>query len=248
MSTAVQVEIADGVAWVTLDGPDTRNALDGAAAAELVEACERIDAAPTVGAAVLGGAGGAFCSGADTRALDALRTASADRAYEGLDELYRAFRRVGEMTVPTLAAIDGPAVGAGVNLALAADLRIVTERARFVSGFARVGLHPGGGHLHLLARASNATTAAAAGVFAQPIHADQLVASGVAWTLIPSADLRAHIIRMTAHLATDPALARALTATLRRTALDVATWDRAVEIERARQMWSLSRSTPSKES
>jgi enoyl-CoA hydratase len=248
MSTAIHLDVADGVAWVTLDGPDTRNALDRDAAADLVAACDRIDTDPAIGVTVLAGANGAFCSGADTRALDALRSAPADRAYEGLDELYRAFRRVGELTTPTLAAIDGAAVGAGVNLALAADLRIVTERARFVSGFARIGLHPGGGHLHLLARASNATTAAAAGVFAQPIDAQQAVASGLAWAVVATDELRDRVTRMTAHLAADPPLARALTASLRRTVLDRATWDRTVEIERASQMWSLSRSTEQKES
>lgn len=248
MATAVDVEVADGVAWVTLDGPDTRNALDAAAAAELVAACERVEHDPTVGAAVITGSGGAFCSGADTHALDALRTAPADRIHEGLEDLYRAFRRIGQLAVPTVAAIDGSAVGAGVNLALACDLRIVTDRARLISGFARIGVHPGGGHLHLLARASNASTAAAAGLFAQPVDAEQAVTSGLAWALVSTADLRAQLTRMTAHLAADPALARALAATFRRTTVDTAAWDRAVEIERARQMWSLTRSTPSKES
>jgi enoyl-CoA hydratase len=248
MTTAVNVETVDGVAWVTLNGPDTRNALDTEAAAQLVAMCDRIDEDPTVGVTVITGAGGAFCSGADTHALDALRTASADRVYEGLDELYGAFRRVGRLTVPTIAAIDGAAVGAGVNLALAADLRIVTERARFISGFARIGLHPGGGHFDLLARASNASTAAAAGLFAQPINAEKAVASGLAWALVGSDDLREEVTRMTAHLRSDPELARALVATFRRTTLDTAAWDRAVEIERARQMWSLTRPPQSKES
>ncbi len=248
MATAVKVEVAQGVAWVTLDGPQTRNALDAAAAADLVASCERIDDDPSVGAAVITGAGEAFCSGADTDVLNGLRTAPADRIYEGLEDLYRAFRRVGHLAVPTVAAIDGPAVGAGVNLALACDLRIVTDRARLVSGFARIGLHPGGGHLQLLARASNAGIAAAAGLFACPVDAEQAVASGLAWAVVGTADLRAELTRMTAHLAADPALARALAVTFRRTALDTAAWDRAVDIERARQMWSLTRPTQSKES
>jgi enoyl-CoA hydratase len=248
MPTAVQVDVTDGVAWVILDGPDTRNAFDAAAAADLIAACADIDADTTVGVAVLTGANGAFCSGADTRVLNELRTAPADRIYDGLDDLYGAFRRVGQLAVPTVAAVDGAAVGAGVNLALAADLRIVTERARFISGFARIGLHPGGGHLHLLARASDATTAAAAGVFAQPVDAQQAVASGLAWAQVPSDELHDRLISMTAHLAADPLLARALVQTYRRTVLDTTVWDRAVEIERASQMWSLTRSTPSKES
>ncbi len=248
MPTAVQVRAADGVAWVTLDGPDTRNALDAAAAADLIAACADIDADTAIGVAVLSGANGAFCSGADTRVLNGLRSAPADRIYDGLDELYGAFRRVGQLAVPTVAAVDGAAVGAGVNLALATDLRIVTDRARFISGFARIGLHPGGGHLYLLARAANATTAAAAGVFAQPVDAQQAVASGLAWARVAGDELHDRLISMTAHLAADPALARALVQTYRRTVLDATAWDRAVEIERASQMWSLTRSTPAKES
>jgi enoyl-CoA hydratase len=239
--TEIRLEIAHGTATVTLDGPDTRNALDAAAAGQLIVACGRIDADPGVGVAIVTGAHGAFCSGADTDVLNRLRTAAPHEAYEGLDALYAAFRRLGSLAVPSLAVVDGPAVGAGVNLALAADLRLVTEDARFVSGFARLGLHPGGGHLHLLARAADAHTAIAAGVFARSITAERAVANGLATALVPAAELPAVIRSMTRHLAADPALARALVQTLRRTVHDPAAWDRAVEVERARQMWSLSR-------
>lgn len=239
--TRIDVAVVDGAAWITLDGPDTRNALDADAATELIAACDDVDADPGVGVAVITGAGASFCSGADTAVLDRLRTARADQAYEGLDDLYRAFRRVGAMAVPTVAAVSGAAVGAGVNLALAADLRIVADDAMFISGFSRIGLHPGGGHLYLLARAGGAGLAAAAGVFAQPVGAAQAVASGLAWAAVPADRIRGVVTRAVAHLAADPELGRTLTATLRRTVGDPSAWDRAVEIERARQMWSLSR-------
>jgi enoyl-CoA hydratase len=242
--TAIRLRVADGTATITLDGPDTRNALDADAAGQLVAACERIDNDPSVGVVVVTGAHGAFCSGADTGVLNRLRSAAPHEAYEGLDSLYAAFRRLGALAVPSLAVVGGPAAGAGVNLALAADLRLVTPDAKFVSGFARLGLHPGGGHMHLLARAAGATMAAAAGVFAQPISAEQAVASGLAAALVAADELPAAIDRATRHLAADPPLARALVQTLRRTVLDPAPWDRAVEIERGRQMWSLSRPRP----
>lgn len=242
--TAVHLDLAAGVAWVTLDGPGTRNALDAAAAADLVAVCDRVDDDPTIGVAVVTGSGGAFCSGADITALAGLRTTAPHTAYEGLDALYAAFRRIGTMTVPTVAAVDGAAVGAGLNLALAADLRILTDRARLVSGFARLGIHPGGGHLHLLGRAAGAGMAASAGVFARPITADRALATGLAADVVAPGDLRHTVERTVTHLSADPALARALTLTLRRTVLDAADWDRAVEIERARQLWSLSRPRP----
>jgi enoyl-CoA hydratase len=244
--TRVELAVVDGAAWITLDGPCTRNALDESAAAELIAVCDDIDADPGVGVAVITGTDPAFCSGADTAVLDRLRSARADDMYDALDTLYAAFRRVGAMTVPTVAAVNGAAVGAGFNLALAADLRIASDDATFVSGFAKIGMHPGGGHLHLLDRAGGLRLAAAAAVFARPLTAAHAVATGLAWAAVPKHELRLVVTESIAHLAADPELARALAATLRRTVSDPATWDRAVEIERARQMWSLSR--PRKES
>lgn len=243
--TRIELTASDGTAVVTLDGPDTRNAIDAPAAAELIAICDEIDRNASIGAAIITGAGEAFCSGADTRAIDSLRTASADAMYEGLDELYGAFRRVGRLAVPTIAAVNGPAVGAGLNLALSTDLRLVSPNAVLVSGFARIGLHPGGGHLHLLARTGGPASASAAGVFARRITAEQAVAAGIAWAVVPEDELLATAGEFVAHLAADPSLARALVGTLRHTVTDTAAWDRAVEIERARQMWSLSR--PGKE-
>ena len=239
--TRIELRIASGTAWITLDGPATRNALDTQAAGDLVAACAQIDADPGVGAAIITGAGQAFCSGADTRVIAGLRGARPDEAYDGLEIVYGAFRRVGQLGVPTVAAINGAAVGAGLNLALASDLRLVASGAVLVSGFAAIGLHPGGGHLHLLARAGGTGIAAAAGVFAHPITADRAVTSGLAWAAVPAADLVPAAERAVTHLAADPPLARALAATLRRTVTDLTAWDRSVEIERARQMWSLSR-------
>ncbi len=239
--TRIELSVSSGTARITLDGPATRNALDARAAADLLAVCAEIDADPGIGAAIITGAGQAFCSGADTRVLQSLRGGSPDEVYDGLEDLYAAFRRVGQLGVPTVAAINGAAVGAGLNLALAADLRIVASEAVLVSGFAKIGLHPGGGHLHLLARAGGLGVAAAAGVFARPITADQAVVAGLAWTALPAADLIPAAEQSVAHLAADPPLARALAGTLRRTVADPTAWERAVEIERARQMWSLSR-------
>ncbi len=239
--TRVELSVSNGTARITLDGPATRNALDARAAADLLAACGEIDADPGVGAAIITGAGPAFCSGADTRVLDGLRGGRPDEIHDGLENLYGAFRRVGQLSVPTVAAINGAAVGAGLNLALVADLRIVASDAVLVSGFARIGLHPGGGHLHLLARAGGVGIAAAAGVFARHMTADHAVAAGLAWTAVPGAELLVVAEQSVAHLAADPPLARALAATLRRTVADATAWERAVEIERGRQMWSLSR-------
>ncbi|MBV9024031.1 MAG: enoyl-CoA hydratase/isomerase family protein [Streptomycetaceae bacterium] len=242
-TTRIDVETADGIAWITLDGPDTRNALDAQASENLLAACDRIDTDLSVGAVVITGAGRAFCSGADTAVLSSLRSARADQGYDGLDVLYAGFRRFAALTVPTVAAVNGAAVGAGLNLALAADLRLVAQDAVLVSGFAAIGIHPGGGHLHLLARAAGSRTSSAMGLFARPVTGAQAVDLGLAWGAVPAADLRSAAYDMVKHLGDDPALARALKADLRLTVLDSTAWERAIEIERARQMWSLTRRT-----
>ncbi|RDD85270.1 enoyl-CoA hydratase-related protein [Streptomyces parvulus] len=240
-TTRVNTETKDGVAWITLDGPDTRNALDAKAARSLIAAREAIDADPQAGAAVITGATGAFCSGADTDVLNSLRTARADEGYEGLDILYDGFRRFAALRVPTVAAVNGAAVGAGLNLALTADLRVVTESAVLMPGFTAAGIHPGGGHMHLLARAAGGTAAAGMGVFARSVRGRDAVGLGLAWAAVPEGELHTTARDLVTHLAADPALARALKAALRLTVQDTAAWDRAVEIERARQMWSLTR-------
>ena len=176
-TTQVELTVTDGAAWITLNGPRTRNALDGDSAAALVAACERIDADPSVGVAVVTGAHGTFCSGAVRGFLAAPRGRAAHVGYDRLGAVYRAFDRVGRLNVPTIARIEGAAVGAGLNLALAADLLLAAEDARLISGFAPIGIHPGGGHLHLLARAAGRQTAAALGMFARPLTGAEAKAS-----------------------------------------------------------------------
>jgi enoyl-CoA hydratase len=241
MTTNVTLAVDAGLARITLDGPTTRNALDPAAATALVDACAAVDADATVGVAVITGAGGAFCSGAVRGALAALADVPADRIYAELSAVYQAFERVGRLAVPTIARIEGAAVGAGLNLALATDLRIAAPEARLISGFAAVGIHPGGGHLHLLARTAGRQAAAALGVFARPLTAAEAKAAGLVWDVAADGDLDALVDAAAAPLRADPELARALKASLQLTTSGVDAWSAATEVERARQMWSLTR-------
>lgn len=241
MTTTVTLTVEAGLARITLDGPTTRNSLDRESAAALVDACAAVDADGSVGVAVITGAGGAFCSGAARGALAGLGDAPADRMYTELSYLYSAFERVGRMAVPTIARIEGPAVGAGLNLALAADLRIAAPTARLISGFAAIGIHPGGGHLHLLSRLAGRQTAAAMGVFARPMSAAEAKAAGLVWDVADNDNLDTLVDEAAAPLRTDPELARALKTSLQLTTSGVDAWSAATEVERARQMWSLTR-------
>lgn len=149
--------VRNGVAGVvTINHPAKRNAISAAMSAQLVAAIDRLEEDTQVKAIVITGAGGAFCAGGDFGDLLAARAGEPQR----LNEIYRGFVRILQCRLPTIAAVNGPAVGAGLNLALACDMRIASAAARFETRFLDISLHPGGGHTWLLTRAVGASSAA----------------------------------------------------------------------------------------
>jgi enoyl-CoA hydratase len=243
----IDLEVRDGIAFITLNAPKTRNALNNEIADQFVAACDVADRDPAVGAAVIKGAGGTFCSGAERGHLDEVgRDPVEDRRYQSLGGIYRAFTRVGQMQVPTIAAVRGAAVGAGINLMLATDLRIVAEDARLISGFLRIGLHPGGGHFGLLAGRAGSEAAAAAGIFGEEISGLRAVELGLAWQALPAEQVEERAAELARRPARDPDLARKATASLR---MELGPprlpWAAALEVERGAQLWSLRRRIPS---
>jgi enoyl-CoA hydratase len=234
---------ADGVATLTLNAPQRRNALTTEMAAALVDACEAIDADPSVGAVVVQGAGGYFCAGGDRATLAAAGEDPAEPGtYAGMGLIYRSFARVGELEPPTVAAVRGGAVGAGMNLVLATDLRVVAREARLASGFLPIGLHPGGGHGILLGRAGSREAAAGLALFGQPVDGARAVELGLAWEAAPDEDVEARARELAAVPAADPELARRTARSLRAELGPPALpWAAALELERAGQMWSMRR-------
>ena len=142
----LRTEQHDRVRVLVLDDPPRRNALSPELVDAIVDACEQAERDPDVGALVVTGEPPAFCSGADVSSLAALGDDTDARAGAGLRSVYEGFLRVLRSPLPTVAAVNGPAVGAGFNLALACDVRLAGESARFDSRFLSLGLHPGGGH------------------------------------------------------------------------------------------------------
>jgi len=140
----VLYEVRDRVALITVNDPDRRNAVTDAMSQQLRSAVEAAEA--EAHAVVVTGAGKAFCAGADLSALGAAAT-------DGLERIYAGFMAVGRCTLPTIAAVNGAAVGAGLNLALAADVRIAGPHAMFDPRFQKLGIHPGGGATWMLQRA-----------------------------------------------------------------------------------------------
>lgn len=241
--SAVQVLIDEHVATITLNVPKTRNALNPASSRELVEICEQIEHDRGVGAVVVQGAGGTFCSGAER---DVLARAGEDPAeperFDEIGAVYDAFVRVGTLPVPTVAAARGAAVGAGVNLLLATDLRIVAPDTRIIAGFLRIGIHPGGGHFTLLGRLAGREAATAIGLFGEEISGARAVELGLAWEAVPDADVEGRATELARRVARDPDLARRVVASLRsELGPPEVSWPAAVAMERGMQMWSLRR-------
>jgi len=241
--TDILLERHDGVAVLTLDAPDRRNALTIDMARSMIETCDALDADPTVGAVVVRGAGGYFCAGGERATLAAAgEDPAAPDAFTGMGTIYRAFHRVGELQVPTIAAIHGGAVGAGMNLAFATDLRIVARDAKLASGFIPIGLHPGGGHGVLLGRTGARETTAALALFGERLSGEQAVAAGLAYEAVDADDVDARALELAAVPARDPELARRTTLSLRTELGPPALpWGAALEMERSAQMWSMRR-------
>lgn len=242
MSAEVLVERHGGVAVLRLAAEARRNALTPEMAQAMIDACDGLDADASVGAVVVTG-GAFFCAGG---ARDTLARAGEDPAeqerWDALGLVYRSFRRIGELHAPTIAAVRGGAVGAGLNLALATDLRVVGAGARLLSGFLPIGLHPGGGHGALLARTGAREAASALALFGEAITGEQAVALGLAWAAVPDEEVEPRALELAAVPAADPDLARRTARILRLEAGPPGlSWDAALELERASQMWTLRR-------
>ncbi|HKX69522.1 MAG TPA: enoyl-CoA hydratase-related protein [Intrasporangium sp.] len=240
--TDVAYAVADAVATITLNAPDRRNALSVEMSRELVDAARTAESDAAVGAIVVTG-GQHFCAGAVRAVLaDTGLDPVEDEAYRNLETVYGAFTTIGDVGLPTIAAVRGAAVGAGLNLALATDLRIVSRTARLLPGFAQIGIHPGGGHFTLLNRVAGREAAAAMGLFGEEVSGERAVELRLAWAAHDDEHVEREAHALAARVATDPELARRLIRSFRReTVPGGVAWDVAVELERSPQMWSLRR-------
>jgi enoyl-CoA hydratase len=226
-------EIKDRVALVTLDAPARRNALSLELVDEIEAGFDAIESNPGVGAVVVTGAPPAFCAGADLSHLG-----SSQR--QGLSRVYEGFLRVGRSPLPTIAAVNGAAVGAGVNLALVCDVILAGESARFDTRFIDLGLHPGGGHTWMLQRRVGSQAAAALVLFGRVLEGRQAERAGLAWSCVPDDELLPLALEMASVAARAP---RDLVERVKQTMRDVTQLtDHAAAVERELdpQLWSIN--------
>jgi enoyl-CoA hydratase len=235
----VRVEHHDAVAVVTLVDAARRNAMTAPMVEEIVATFDALEAGGTTAAVVITGEPPAFCSGADVSSLGALAESSNDHERRSVTSIYEGFLRVLRSPLPTVAAVNGAAVGAGMNLALACDVRLAGTSARFDTRFVKIGLHPGGGHTWMLERAVGPQAAAAMVLFGVVVEGARAAEIGLAWSCHPDAALLDAAVEFAAGAARAPIpLLGRTKATLRQ-----APWqpgfDEAVATEVTHQAWSL---------
>ena len=232
----VRSEITDGVATVTLHDPDRRNALTLPMVQEVEDLFDQLEADPAVGAVVITGEPPAFCAGAD---LSHLSSSSEGGAESGLRAIYEGFLRIGRSPLPSIAAVNGAAVGAGMNLALVCDVRLAGHRARFDTRFLQLGLHPGGGHTWMYRRIAGPQAVNAAVLFGEVLDGAEAERTGLVWRCVPDDQLLAAAHAMAARAAAAP---HELVAKVRETIADMADIEDhagAVDRELVPQVWSL---------
>jgi 2-(1,2-epoxy-1,2-dihydrophenyl)acetyl-CoA isomerase len=198
-----------GVLTLTLNRPDVLNAINEQLTAELSDALRYAERAPDVRCVVLTGAGRGFCSGQDLRD----RSGAGDVSYA--DSLRRRYNpiilRMRTMEKPVLAAVNGVAAGAGCNLALAADLRLASDRASFIEVFSRVGLIPDSGGTFFLPRLVGLAKAFELAYTADPVDAAEALRLGLVNRVVPHAELMPATMDLAQRLAAGPTRGYGLT-------------------------------------
>lgn len=213
----------DGIVTLTLNAPEARNALTGPEQWDaVVAACKRVQRDPSVKVVILTGAGSAFCAGGnvkdfrDKRGLAAGTGMDVKEAYRnGIQRIPLAFYR---LDVPTIAAVNGPAIGAGCDLACMADIRIASEKALFAESFVKLGLIPGDGGAWLLQRVVGYARAAEMSFTGDALDARQALEVGLVSRVVSPESLLDEALALARRIAANPGQALRMTKRLMREA------------------------------
>ena len=202
--------VKDGVALLTMNRPDRLNALSGPMLDAMIEALPRLGADQNVGVVVLTGAGRGFCSGGDVKAMAEGTEAEGD-TLESRAQSLRARMEVSrwlhEMPKPTIAMVRGAAAGAGLSLALACDLRVASDNAKFATAFARVGYSGDFGGSYYLTQLVGTAKARELYYTADIIDAQQALALGIVNRVVADAKLEDETMALAAKIAAGPRVA-----------------------------------------
>jgi 2-(1,2-epoxy-1,2-dihydrophenyl)acetyl-CoA isomerase len=197
------VERSGGIATITMNRPDARNAIDLVMRRELVAALDEVQADASARVLVLTGAGANFCAGGDVKAMREKRSTAAEGRAR-VELLNRMVLRLVDFPRPTIAMVDGFAVGAGSNLALCCDLIVASDRAKFGELFWKIGLVPDGGGTWLLSRVIGLPRAKELIFTAEIIDAAEAARIGLVNRVVPAAELVATTRALAEKIAAGP--------------------------------------------
>ncbi|QID17888.1 crotonase/enoyl-CoA hydratase family protein [Nitrogeniibacter mangrovi] len=213
----------EGVVTLTLNAPETRNALSSPAQWDaIVDACAQLEHDDDVRAVVLTGAGSAFCAGGNVKDFRDRKGLAEGDAMQVRENYRRGIQRIPlalwQLDIPTIAAVNGPAVGAGCDLACMCDLRVAGRSARFAESFVKLGLIPGDGGAWWLQRVVGYQRAALMSLTGDMIDAQTALDWGLVMAVVDDADLLAHAQSVAARIAANPGPAVRMTKRLLREA------------------------------
>jgi enoyl-CoA hydratase/carnithine racemase len=177
---------ADGVALLTLDNPQQRNAMSDEMTASWVDAVGQLGADRSVRAVVVTGEGSAFCSGGNTGWIASEPDATVDHLRSRMIAFYRAWLCIRDLEVPTIAAVNGPAIGAGLCLALACDLRYAAAGAKLGAPFVKLGMNPGMAATWLLPNVVGPAHARDLLLTGRTVEADEALRLGLVSRVLPT--------------------------------------------------------------
>ncbi|MGB8510767.1 MAG: enoyl-CoA hydratase/isomerase family protein, partial [Pyrinomonadaceae bacterium] len=197
----IKVAFDAGIATITLDRPEKLNAFAGHMRRDLAEALERAASDANVYVVVITGAGRGFCAGADVKFMgELMEREDAEEFKRLLNAGRRVLTTIRSMTKPVVAAVNGPAYGAGFNLALACDLRLAAESASFSQSFVKVGLHPDWGGSYFLPRVVPSNIACEMFFLGEAFNAQQALRLNFVNRVVPDNELAAETRRLAERL------------------------------------------------
>ncbi len=221
MSEFLLYEQSDGIVTLTMNRPDERNALsDDGQFQEFVDVCDRINRDTDVRAVILTGAGKAFCAGGNVKNMRERARGQPDTPFAIRGRYKHGIQRIPlalyELEAPTIAAVNGAAIGAGCDLACMCDIRIASEHAKFAESFVKLGIIPGDGGAWLLPRAVGMSNAARMAFTGDVVDARQALAMGLVSEVVAADRLMAAAREIAARIAANPPHALRLTKRLLR--------------------------------
>lgn len=180
----IHLEVADNIATITFNRPEARNAFSQDMRVPFLDILQQIRSNSDIRAVILTGAGGSFCAGGDIKGMDTAY-GNPEGALRRMQGVHPLIKQLVELPVPLIAAVDGPAFGAGFSFALTADFVLATPRARFCMAFARLGLIPDCGAFYLLPRVCGLQRAKDLFYSARVIDAEQAQSYDIVYEITP---------------------------------------------------------------